>query len=106
MSGKVVPFLFCRRCGKRGWEREQDAAKALGKAQTKRNRKAAACGTLRGVYRESRYYVCEEGMHHLTSQSRSTFNSYAEPSPYTSMAWGEFLEREAAPRRHLEVVRA
>lgn len=74
---KVVPFVLCRPCGKRGWESERDADKALGRAQTKRNRKAAGAGTLRGIHRESRHYVCAEGLYHLTSQSRSTFNSYA-----------------------------
>lgn len=75
---KTVPFLKCE-CGKRGWDDEHDAEKALGKAKTKRNRCGDAAGSRRGIKRESRYYLCDVGnLYHLTEQSRRTFQGYAD----------------------------
>lgn len=48
---------------------EHDAEKALGKAKAKRAR-------VRGAQMESRYFMCDEGYYHLTSQSRRTFQTY------------------------------
>jgi hypothetical protein len=74
---KTVEYEQCM-CGKRGWDDERDADKALGKAQTKRNRAGDKTGTRRGLKRESRFYYCPIGdMFHLTEQSRRTFDSYA-----------------------------
>lgn len=70
---KTVPFAKCP-CGKRGFEDEQVAEKALGKAQTKRNRAGDKAGTRRGLKRESRTYWCAAGdVYHLTEQSRRTY---------------------------------
>lgn len=76
-KNKTVPFVKCE-CGKRGFLEEWEAEKALGRAQTKRNRVGDACGTRRGIKRESRTYWCEMGdVFHLTEQSRRTFQSYS-----------------------------
>lgn len=67
---KTVPFVLCS-CGKRGWEDEHDAYKALGRAKVKRTRNAPRAGTLRGVHRENRVYPCpESSLYHLTAMSR------------------------------------
>lgn len=74
MSYKTVDFRRCP-CGKRGFEHERAADKALGRGQAKRLRKADANGTRRGVHMESRTYWCDEGqMFHTTSESRRSFN--------------------------------
>jgi hypothetical protein len=74
---KTVPFVKCE-CGKRGWVEEIEADKALGKAQTKRNRAGDAAGSRRGIKRESRTYLCDVGnVYHLTEQSRRTYQSYS-----------------------------
>ncbi|MFG2923924.1 hypothetical protein ACGFYA_20790 [Streptomyces sp. NPDC048305] len=52
-----------------------NAEKALGKAQSKRSRRADAIGTRRGSKIEHRVYACEEGGWHLTSQSRASYQS-------------------------------
>lgn len=73
---KTVPFVKCE-CGKRGWIEEFEAEKALGKAQTKRNRAGDKSGSRRGLKRESRTYWCEVGdVFHLTEQSRRTYQGY------------------------------
>jgi hypothetical protein len=75
---KTVPFVNCL-CGKRGWSDEGNAYKALGKAQTKRNRAGDKAGTRRGIKREGRTYYCDVGdVFHLTEQSRRTYQSYTE----------------------------
>jgi hypothetical protein len=75
----TVPFVTCI-CGKRGFEDEYDAEKALGKARTKRERSADKAGSRRGMYRENRTYYCSQGdVFHLTEQSRRTFASYSMP---------------------------
>lgn len=84
-KSKAVPYVKCE-CGKRGWVDEMDAEKALGKAQTKRNR-AATMGTRRGLHRESRTYYCDYGdCYHLTSQSRRTYQTYASDEELTLVA--------------------
>jgi hypothetical protein len=71
---KTVDYRYCE-CGlKRGFRSERDADKALGRAQAKRDRAAESRGTRRGSYRESRYYECDYGLFHLTSESRRHFN--------------------------------
>ncbi|AGM12079.1 hypothetical protein ZEMLYA_57 [Streptomyces phage Zemlya] len=72
---KTVRFVSCR-CGvKRGFLSEREAEKALGRAQAKRNRTAESRGTRRGIKFESRWYVCDFDMYHLTSESRSSYES-------------------------------
>ena len=82
--GHTVPWIQCP-CGKRGFEDEHDAEKALGRAQTKRNRifdRSAA--SRRGMKRESRFYECDSGLFHLTEQSRKVFQSYTFASAVRS----------------------
>lgn len=67
---KCVPYEVCG-CGKRGFYDEHDAARSLGRAQTKRDRAARAWPSRRGMVRESRYYECpSSGLYHLTSESK------------------------------------
>ena len=73
MSNKVR-WTRCSVCGKHGFHDEHDAEKALGKAQAKRDRLFASSPSRRGMHRENRYYDCENGLYHLTSQSRRNFN--------------------------------
>ncbi|WLW38605.1 hypothetical protein [Streptomyces phage Verabelle] len=74
MKNKTVSHRSCR-CGvKRGFASERLADKALGRAQAKRSRAADAVGTRRGMYVERRYYVCDFGLYHLTSENRSSYN--------------------------------
>lgn len=74
MKNKTVEHRSCR-CGvKRGFASERLAEKALGRAQAKRTRAADAAGTRRGMYVESRWYECDYGLLHLTSESRRSFN--------------------------------
>lgn len=57
--------------GKRRFEDEHDAEKALGRARTRQFRRADAMGSRRGLRVESRYYyhpVCDG--FHLTGESR------------------------------------
>jgi hypothetical protein len=83
---KTVPFINCI-CGKRGWSEVEDACKALGKAQTKRNRAGDKSGSRRGIKRESRTYLCPLGdCFHLTEQSRRTFNGYATDAEINHVA--------------------
>lgn len=64
------------KCGiKRGFLSERDAEKALGRAQSKRNRKSDLIGTRRGQHIEQRFYECDEGLFHLTSENRSSYES-------------------------------
>lgn len=70
---KTVPHRHCRSCGKRGFTSERDAEKALGRAQAKRSRTAASQGTGRGIRTETRWYQCDEGLFHLTSENRKTY---------------------------------
>ncbi|MFI1799823.1 hypothetical protein ACH427_21060 [Streptomyces sp. NPDC020379] len=73
MTIKAVAFSRCA-CGKeRGYDDERTAAKALGRAQAKRDRLGERKGHRRGLYRENRYYECQYGMFHLTSQSRAEY---------------------------------
>jgi hypothetical protein len=58
---------------KRDFMTERNAEKALGKAQTKRTRRADAHGTRRGLKVETRAYQCEFGGWHLTSENRRSF---------------------------------
>lgn len=75
----TVPFVKCE-CGKRGFEDEHDAEKALGKARAKRERTFAGAESRRGMYRENRTYWCEVGeVFHLTEQSRRSFETYQRP---------------------------
>lgn len=63
-------------CGvKRGFMSPRDADKALGRAQAKRSRQGQARGTMRGLKVESRYYECEYGSYHLTSESRASYEN-------------------------------
>jgi hypothetical protein len=74
---KTVPYSTCQ-CGKRGWDDDHEAGKALGKARAKRERLADKGGSRRGMKRENRTYVCPmSGLLHLTEQSRRTYTSYA-----------------------------
>jgi hypothetical protein len=73
MSKTTIDFRSCP-CGvKRGYDTEDAARKALGKVRTKRNRAADRRGTRRGIALENRYYECNYGSFHLTSQSRSEY---------------------------------
>ncbi|MEU0739224.1 hypothetical protein [Streptomyces sp. NPDC006134] len=73
MTIRTVAFSKCG-CGKdRGYDDERTAAKALGRAQAKRDRVADRKGNRRGIYRENRYYQCDYGMWHLTSRSRAYY---------------------------------
>lgn len=75
MTCNSVPWKSCE-CGiKRGFFTERDAQKALGRAQAKRSRQGAARGTMRGLKVESRYYECEHGGWHLTSESRASYEN-------------------------------
>lgn len=76
---RTVPHTWCDKCDKRGFYDEHDADKALGKAQTKRNRTfdRNSAGTRRGMKRESRHYECGNGFYHLTEESRRVFARYA-----------------------------
>jgi hypothetical protein len=77
MTAKAVDFRACA-CGvKRAYGDERLAEKALGKAKAKRHRAGDRKGTRRGLYRENRYYECEYGMYHLTSQSRTEYMEVA-----------------------------
>ncbi|ATI18998.1 hypothetical protein KGG85_gp58 [Streptomyces phage Tefunt] len=60
---------------KRGFTSERDAEKALGRAQAKRSRQGQARGTMRGLKVESRFYECEHGSFHLTSESRASYEN-------------------------------
>jgi hypothetical protein len=67
---KSVPHIICKTCGgKRGFADEHDARKALGRAKAKRAR-------VRGAEIETRVYMCDADVWHLTSQSRRTFQSH------------------------------
>jgi hypothetical protein len=67
-------------CGvKRGFESKELAEKAMGRAQSRRNRRAdAKYGTRRGLERENRTYECQFGVYHLTKQSRREHLSLLE----------------------------
>ncbi|MFE7463069.1 hypothetical protein ACFU6R_03055 [Streptomyces sp. NPDC057499] len=49
----------------------------MGRAQTKRTRRADARGTRRGLKMEGRVYVCHFGGWHLTSMSRKKYEELA-----------------------------
>lgn len=66
---------MCKGCGKRGFRSEHAADKALGRAKAKRNRVGDSLGTRRGLKTENRYYECEYGLFHLTSESRESYRS-------------------------------
>lgn len=73
-KGKTVQYIPCP-CGKRGFEDERLADKALGRAQTKRNRAGDRAGSRRGIKREGRYYLCDRSdLYHLTNQSHASYN--------------------------------
>ncbi len=74
MKTRTVAWETCACGSKRAFSSEHDAEKALGRAQTKRNREADERGTRRGSHVESRSYECSEGNYHLTSESRKSFN--------------------------------
>ncbi len=75
---KTVHWMSCP-CGvKRGFETAHDAEKALGRAQSKRNRMADKAGSRRGMERENRFYECRFGSWHLTKQSRRERQSLLE----------------------------
>ncbi|MGW1836936.1 hypothetical protein [Streptomyces sp. NPDC002067] len=77
MTIRAVAFSRCE-CGKeRGYDDERTAAKALGRAQAKRDRVGERRGNRRGLYRENRFYECEYGMYHLTSLSRAEYGAAA-----------------------------
>lgn len=78
MTCRAVPWTWCARCGKRAFACEHDALKALGRAQTKRNRLADRSLSRRGQVRENRAYECPEGLYHLTSQSRRRHQATAD----------------------------
>ncbi|MEU9795024.1 hypothetical protein AB0E27_31250 [Streptomyces sparsogenes] len=70
-----VEWKTCR-CGvKRDFMSRRNAERALGRAQTKRGRRADAVGTRRGLRIEHRVYECERGGWHLTAQSRASHES-------------------------------
>ncbi|MYT31721.1 MULTISPECIES: hypothetical protein [unclassified Streptomyces] len=77
MTIKAVDFRTCECGAKRAFEDERIAEKALGRAQAKRHRAGDRRGSRRGLYCENRYYECEFGMYHLTSQSRSECHGVA-----------------------------
>lgn len=73
MKYKTVDWSSCP-CGqKRGFNTRREADRAMGRAQTKRTRPADNRGTRRGLKVEGRIYQCDEGMFHLTSQSRRSY---------------------------------
>ncbi|PHQ49443.1 hypothetical protein BLA24_01695 [Streptomyces cinnamoneus] len=73
MTIRAVKFVSCE-CGHgRAYQDEHTAAKALGRAQAKRDRVGERKGHRRGLYRENRYYQCEHGLFHLTALSRSEY---------------------------------
>jgi hypothetical protein len=86
MSFKTVAFVMCE-CGKRGFDDERSADKALGRAQAKRRRQMVASGTRRGHRMESRHYVCDFGMFHLTGESRKEYQAHAT----AGMSWDQYL---------------
>ncbi|MEU6959624.1 hypothetical protein [Streptomyces chrestomyceticus] len=73
MTIKAVDFRACPCGAKRAFEDERLAERALGRAQAKRHRAGDRKGSRRGLHCENRYYECEYGMYHLTSQSRSDY---------------------------------
>jgi hypothetical protein len=73
---KTVTFHACPCGDKRGFASEHDAEKALGRAKTQRLRSADTRGTRRGSYVENRYYECDWGSFHLTSESRKSYQSH------------------------------
>lgn len=73
MTIRAVDFRVCECGDKRAFEDERAAGKALGRAQAKRHRAGDRKGTRRGLYCENRYYLCDYGMYHLTSQSRAEY---------------------------------
>lgn len=79
MKTKTVAHVMCL-CGKRAFEDERMAEKALGRAVTKHNRAFDQGQSRRGMNRENRAYVCDtSGLFHLTSESRRSFQSRALP---------------------------
>jgi hypothetical protein len=71
---KSVPHRVCK-CGKRAFQSERDAEKALGRAQAKRDRTAASQGSGRGIRREHRAYECDWGGWHLTAENRRDYET-------------------------------
>ncbi|MFJ7414672.1 hypothetical protein ACIQWZ_28310 [Streptomyces sp. NPDC098077] len=73
MSFKTVDWAPCD-CGqKRGFDSRGDAEKAMGRAQTKRTRRADVRGTRRGLKVECRVYECDFSTWHMTSMSRRSY---------------------------------
>jgi len=70
-------YVICP-CGKRTYDDEHDVERALGRAQHKRRRIAAARGTARGMKVERRTYECDWGGYHLTEMSKRKFNQMQE----------------------------
>jgi len=88
---KTVPFIVCE-CGKRGFEDEHDAEKALGRSQAKRRRAMEKAGTRRGHKQESRYYLCDyDDLFHLTSESQKEHREKQDGS----LTWEAFLAQQA-----------
>lgn len=85
---KTVPYIWCEWCQKRGFEDEYDADKALGKAKAKRRRQMESSGTRRGHRMESRFYECENGLFHLTGESKREHHARAGDGRLT---WDEYL---------------
>lgn len=75
------------KCGKRAYETERQAEKALGRVQAKRRGRNP-----RDVEREHRYYECpESGLFHLTKANRKDRGRSNGPDPLEgamALAWG------------------
>ena len=71
MSRKNVEHTHCPECRLRLFGTRPIAIKALGKAQSYRNRRADQHGTRRGLLREHRVFPCPSGPgFHMTAQNR------------------------------------
>jgi hypothetical protein len=77
---------------KRGFLTERDAEKALGRARAKRSRQGEARGTMRGLKVESRWYQCDEGGYHLTSESRASYENRIESYNENRITGGRIQE--------------
>lgn len=71
-------YSICPAVGKRSFETEHEAHRALGQARTRRQRHGDAVGTRRGLKVERRIYWHDEcDGYHLTEESKRTFNEKA-----------------------------
>lgn len=74
----TIEYLTCE-CGKRGFDTERLARKALGRVRTWRRRRL---GDLAGIHIESRTYMCpDSGLWHLTGESRRHYMDRTSTSP-------------------------